>query len=148
MGIPCLKVLTRYLTRAEADLVFSGTSASECETFIYRVRKAAFAEGRHKDSKWMAELASSCLREGALSWHADLDPEVQHDWKLLQQALIRQYVMNSRDPVIIDYHSWRLAHSLASGGQHPADAGDYADRSSSSSSTRLAKHYQGDSHWQ
>lgn len=56
----------------------------------------------------MAGLASSCLQGDALLWHAELDPEVQHDWRLLQQALIKQYITNNSAQVNRDLLPIRL----------------------------------------
>lgn len=74
------------------ELVFRGTSGSECETFLYHVRRKGFSEGKLKDNEWMAGYASSFFKGDALRWHTRLDPEVQFDWSRLQQAMVEKYL--------------------------------------------------------
>lgn len=80
--------------------MFTGTSdRTECEAFLYQVRKKGFMEGRHNDNVWMAGYAASCFKGDALLWHMGLDPEIQHDWNRLQRALAAQYLSRTESRV-------------------------------------------------
>lgn len=76
---------------ATASLIFRGINGLECEHFISAVRKHAFAEGRYDDFGWTAAFAATCFVGDALRWHAELDFQIQADWRFLQQAMFKQY---------------------------------------------------------
>lgn len=73
------------------DIFFSGSDGLEAEKFIRAVRKAAFAQQKLDDSKWMAQFASICLEGDALRWHTKLDNATKNEWPLLEAALLQQY---------------------------------------------------------
>ncbi|KAG8994546.1 hypothetical protein FRB90_000399 [Tulasnella sp. 427] len=73
------------------DVVFYGKNGEECEGFIRAVRKAGFNAKKIRDDAWMADFASTCLAGGALRWFENQPPNVQGDWRLLRQALLKQY---------------------------------------------------------
>lgn len=79
-------------------MVFEGKTASECEIHILGPKGGP---GGRKAQRRRADdhIRHSCFQGDALRWHADLDPEVQHDWKRLQQALIRRYINTTETPV-------------------------------------------------
>lgn len=73
------------------DIVFYDKSGQECEDFIRAVRKAGFHAKKIRDDAWMADFASTCLTGRALRYYESLSPEVQGDWRLLRQALLKEY---------------------------------------------------------
>lgn len=73
--------------------VFSGLNEERCDEFIQAIREYAFAQEKQNNSKWIAELAATCLKGDALLWHIGLDDNVQADWKLLQKALLQEYLL-------------------------------------------------------
>ncbi|KAG8921691.1 hypothetical protein FRC01_000117 [Tulasnella sp. 417] len=73
------------------DIVFYGNSGQECEDFIRAVRKAGFQAQKIRDDAWMADYASTCLAGRALRYYETLSPDVQGDWRLLRQALLKEY---------------------------------------------------------
>ncbi|KAG8923030.1 hypothetical protein FRC01_013315 [Tulasnella sp. 417] len=79
------------------DVVFHGNSGHECEEFIRAVRKAGFQAQKIRDDAWMADYASTCLTGRALRYYETLSPEVQGDWRLLRQALLKEYPPRESD---------------------------------------------------
>lgn len=73
------------------DVVFYGKNGQECEDFIRAVRKAGFHAKKIRDDAWMADFASTCLTGRALRYYESLSPDVQGDWRLLRQALLKEY---------------------------------------------------------
>ncbi|KAG8941871.1 hypothetical protein FRC04_004048 [Tulasnella sp. 424] len=73
------------------DIVFYGKNGQECEDFIRAVRKAGFHAKKIRDDAWMADFASTCLTGRALRYYESLSPDVQGDWRLLRQALLKEY---------------------------------------------------------
>lgn len=87
--------LTRYIVETSNEgygvVVFRGLPGEPCEEFIRCVRGRAFSEGKQRDNEWICDFASTCFTGRALRWYEELDEEIQQDWKLLRQALLRQY---------------------------------------------------------
>ncbi|KAG8976385.1 hypothetical protein FRB90_009188, partial [Tulasnella sp. 427] len=75
---------------ASEDIVFDG-GEGQCERFIRLVRKAAFAQGKLEDSKWVAMFASTCFEGKALRWYSALDSATKVDWHLLEPALLAEF---------------------------------------------------------
>ncbi|KAG8896064.1 hypothetical protein FRC01_012030, partial [Tulasnella sp. 417] len=74
-----------------SSLVFRGTSANEAEEFIASIHHVARSEGRIRDDLWIADFAVACFRGDALRWYAELDADVQNDWRLLRREILRKY---------------------------------------------------------
>lgn len=82
----------RILGSQPYGISFSGLGGSdEAEDFVAAIRQIAFTEGKGDDNKWIVNLASASLTQNALRWHITLDPEIQNDWRLLQQAIFIRY---------------------------------------------------------
>ncbi|KAG8985422.1 hypothetical protein FRB90_004713, partial [Tulasnella sp. 427] len=75
----------------QAVLVFEGVDGRECERFIRTVRSRAFSLGKQRDQEWMADFASTCFEGRALRWFSGLDEETRGNWRLLEQALLRDF---------------------------------------------------------
>ncbi|KIO33713.1 hypothetical protein M407DRAFT_229549 [Tulasnella calospora MUT 4182] len=86
-----------HMSKAGEDLgslVFRGTSGSEAEEFIASIHQVARSEGRIRDDLWIADFAVACFIGDALRWYAELEAEVQNDWRLLRRAILRKYPPN------------------------------------------------------
>lgn len=70
---------------------FYGRSGEEAEKFVQLVYDRAVDAGKQKDNKWIADFVITCFKGGALRWFCSLDPDVQNDWRLLQEAIFKQY---------------------------------------------------------
>ncbi|KAG8943839.1 hypothetical protein FRC04_002462 [Tulasnella sp. 424] len=70
---------------------FYGRSGEEAEQFVHLVCKRALDAGKQGDNQWITEFVPTCFKGGALRWFSSLDPTIQNDWKLLQEAIFRQY---------------------------------------------------------
>lgn len=88
------RILTSCLLDAKLHLIvpiFDGSDDVDAEDFIHSVRSKAFAEGKVTDKSWIIQLVEACLTGDPLRWHANLPPEVQNDWGLLQKALLARF---------------------------------------------------------
>lgn len=70
---------------------FKGINGEECERFILSLRRRAFEQRKGGDNEWITQFVASCVADDALRWHADLAPEIQNDWGLLQKAMLSRY---------------------------------------------------------
>ncbi|KIO19069.1 hypothetical protein M407DRAFT_31282 [Tulasnella calospora MUT 4182] len=73
------------------QLQFRRRDAAECKTFIAALLKLAFAQGKQRDDRWMADSAAARMADDALVWWNKLGEEVQGSWKLLSQAMLSEY---------------------------------------------------------
>lgn len=79
------------------SLIFSGTSKSECESFVHAVRNHARAAGRSRDNDWIVDFVAACFLGDALHWYEELGPRVQNDWDLLRKAILGWRLADTSD---------------------------------------------------
>lgn len=70
---------------------FHGRSGEEAETFVHLVYDRALDAGKQRDNQWLADFVLACFKGGALRWFSSLDPTIQNDWRLLQEAIFKEY---------------------------------------------------------
>ncbi|KAG8943840.1 hypothetical protein FRC04_002463 [Tulasnella sp. 424] len=71
--------------------MFHGKSGEEAEKFVQMVYRRARDARRQGDSRWIVEFVQTCLAAEALRWYATLEPDVQDNWRLLQQAILNRW---------------------------------------------------------
>lgn len=74
-----------------ASLIFTGRDGQECEDFITSLTRFAYENGQLRDNDWLVDMARLSFRGKALRWFVNLDEDVQTSWRLLQQAMVREY---------------------------------------------------------
>ncbi|KAG8852695.1 hypothetical protein FRB96_008551 [Tulasnella sp. 330] len=72
-------------------LSFSGETSDNVLLFAQAIHRFGFAHGRHEHDAWMAAYAYGCLKDTALDWFEDLEPEVKRDWSTLRPAMIKRF---------------------------------------------------------
>lgn len=70
---------------------FHGRNSEEAEKFVHMVFRRARESERQQDNNWIIRYVPTCLAGDALRWYSSLDPEVQGNWRLLQQAIWIQW---------------------------------------------------------
>lgn len=80
-----------FSSTASGRPVFHGESAEEAEDFIFAIKERAYAEGKQRDTAWIAEFVSICFAKAALRWYEELDEDTQNDWRLLKRAILTEY---------------------------------------------------------
>ncbi|KAG8952241.1 hypothetical protein FRC04_004948 [Tulasnella sp. 424] len=72
-------------------ITFTGSSDESPGDFIQMVHRLAFQQGRANDDRWMAQYASTCFNDDALSWYSGLESDTRESWAMLRLALLRHY---------------------------------------------------------
>lgn len=94
------------------SVIFKGLDLEEAELFIIAIRSLARNENKLDDDAWMADLASTCVRGRAMSWHAELDESCQRSWYLLVRAINAEWPHESRratssaNPRCVRFSTW------------------------------------------
>lgn len=83
--------LRHYMTRYYRPS-FYRKSGEEAEQFVHLIYKRALDARKQGDNQWIAEFVPTCFKGGALRWFSSLDPTIQNDWRLLQEAISKQYL--------------------------------------------------------
>ncbi|KAG8858254.1 hypothetical protein FRB96_005384 [Tulasnella sp. 330] len=69
-------------------LTFGGTPSEDIDAFLENVLTTSFMQGRERDDRWNAFLASTCLTGTAMRWFSLQKPDVQCSWTKLSRALV------------------------------------------------------------
>ncbi|KAG9034137.1 hypothetical protein FRB95_013782 [Tulasnella sp. JGI-2019a] len=72
-------------------LNFCGNDSENVTIFLRDVKRAAHAQGRQDDDKWLTEYVELCLAGSALRWFSELDDEVAKSWKPLRRAFLQRF---------------------------------------------------------
>lgn len=94
------------------QLAFSGTEGLTAPQFIQAVRRKVFGDdNRHRDDRYMAEIASLCFTGEALEWYENLEDGVQTDWSVLRRALLARFPSAGLGQTLL-YYKLLASHRL------------------------------------
>ncbi|KAG8848028.1 hypothetical protein FRB96_001320 [Tulasnella sp. 330] len=82
-------------TSSPEELIFYGKEDEDVTSFLQKVKRVAFGQGRQRDQEWLVDYLETCLSGKALIWYLGLDEKSKSSFTTLSIAMIGHFPVPS-----------------------------------------------------